>query len=119
MIINLSKLKICDNSGVKSVKCFKIYRNSIGTIGSVIYVSVKDTRNKGKLQKGHIVRAIIVRIKKVIGRFTGSFVFFDCNEAILLNEKHELLGTRIFGPLPLELRKKRHLKLLSLASIII
>ena len=119
MIINLSRLKICDNSGVKSVKCFKIYRSSVGTIGSVIYVSIKDTKNKGKLQKGYIVRAIIVRNRKIIGRFTGSFVSFDYNEAILLNEKHELLGTRIFGPLPLELRKKGHLKPLSLASIIL
>jgi large subunit ribosomal protein L14 len=119
MIINLSKLRICDNSGVKSVKCFKIYKTSVGGIGSVIYVSVKDTKNKGKLQKGYIVRAIIVRNRKMVSRFTGSFVFFDYNEEILLHEKHELLVKRIFCTLPLALRKKGHLKPLSLASIII
>lgn len=119
MILNLSKLKVCDNSGVKHVKCFKVYKNSFGIIGSLVYVSIQDSKSKSKLQKGDIVKGVIVRKKKMLNRGTGNFLFFDSNEIVLLNDKYELLGTRVFGPLPLELRKKGYLKLLSLASALI
>ncbi len=119
MMFNLSKLKVCDNSGVKQVKCFKIFNQKTGSIGSIIYVSVKDIKSKSKLKKGDIAKGIIIRNKKLISRQTGNYISFDFNELVLLNEKQELLGTRIFGPLPLELRKKGHLKLLSLASTLI
>jgi len=119
MISNLSKLKVCDNSGVKYVKCFKIFKTYTGGIGSIVYVSVKDNKSKSKLQKGDIVKGIIVRNKKFINRFTGNYIFFDSNDIVLLNDKYELLGTRIFGPLPLELRKKGQLRLLSLASVLV
>lgn len=119
MIINLSKLKVFDNSGVVYIKCFKVYKSSVGSIGSLVYGSIKDNKSKSKLRKGDIVRGIIVLNKKMINRQTGSFVFFGLNGVVLLNDKHELLGTRVFCPLPLELRKKRYLKLLSLASILI
>lgn len=119
MISNLSKLKVSDNSGIKHVKCFKIFKTSVGSIGSIIYVSVKDSKSRTKLQKGDIVRAIIIRNKRFINRATGNYISFDSNDVILLNDKYELLGSRIFGPLPLELRKKSQLKLLSLASILV
>ena len=119
MILNLSALKVCDNSGIKRVKCFKVYKSSVGIIGSLIYVRIKDVKSKSKLQKGDIVKGVIIRKKKMIDRGTGNFLFFDSNEIVLLNDKYELLGTRIFGPLPLELRKKGYLKLLSLASTLI
>jgi large subunit ribosomal protein L14 len=119
MILNLSKLRVSDNSGVKLVKCFKIFNQKTGSIGSIIYVSIKDIKNKSKLKKGDIAKGIIVRNRKFIDRKTGNYILFDFNELVLLNEKHELLATRVFGPLPLELRKKGHLKLLSLASTLI
>nr|YP_009476739.1 ribosomal protein L14 [Cryptomonas curvata]AVM81232.1 ribosomal protein L14 [Cryptomonas curvata] len=119
MIFNSSKLKVCDNSGVKHVKCFKVFKSYAGTVGSLVYVSVKDNKNKSKVQKGDIVKGIIIRNKKCMNRFTGNYILFDFNEIVLLNDKYELLGTRIFGPLPLELRKKNQLKLLSLASTLI
>ena len=119
MILNLSILKVCDNSGVKYAKCFKVYKSSVGIIGSYIYTSVKEIKSKSKLHKGDIVKAIIVRKKKTIDRKTGNYISFDTNEAVLLNDKYEILGTRIFGPLPIELRKKKLLKLLSLTSILI
>lgn len=119
MIFNLTKFRVSDNSGVKEVKCFKIFGTKVGSIGSVIYVSVKNFTNKSKLRKGSIVKGIIIRNRKLIDRKTGNFLLFDCNELVLLNEKYELLGTRVFGPLPLELRKKGNSKLLSLASTLI
>lgn len=119
MIFSLSKLKVSDNSGVKYVKCFKVFKTYVGTIGSLIYVSVKDAKSKSKLQKGDIVKGIIVRNKKSINRSTGNYFLFDSNEIVLFNDKYELLGTRIFGPLPLELRKKGYVKILSLASILV
>lgn len=119
MIFNLSKLKVCDNSGVKQVKCFKVFNGQAGSIGSVVYVSIKDIKSKSKLKKGDITKGVIIRNKKLVNRQTGNYISFDFNELVLLNEKHEVLATRVFGPVPLELRKKGHLKLLSLASTLI
>ena len=119
MILNLSILKVCDNSGIKHVKCFKVYKGFVGIVGSMIYASIKDSKSKSKLRKGEIIRGIVVRKKKMINRNNGNYLSFDSNEVVLLNDKYELLGTRIFGPMPLELRKKRHLKLLSLASSLV
>jgi len=119
MIFNLSKLKVSDNSGVKQVKCFKIFSKKTGSIGSIIYVSIKDVKSKSKLKKGDITKGIVIRNKKLLDRQTGNHISFDFNELVLLNEKYELLGTRVFGPLPSELRKKGQLKLLSVASTLI
>lgn len=119
MIINQTVLKVCDNSGVRYVKCFKVYTTSIGYVGSNIFASVKDIKTKSKLQKGDIVKGVIVRQRASLNRLTGNHLHFDQNEVILLNNKYEPLGTRIFGPLTLELRKKKLAKLLSLASILI
>jgi large subunit ribosomal protein L14 len=119
MIFNLSKLKVSDNSGVRYVKCFKIFKTYVCSIGSLVYVSIKDTKSKSKLQKGDIVKGIVIRNKKFINRLTGNYIFFDSNDIVLFNDKYELLGTRIFGPLPLELRKKGHTKILSLGSVLV
>lgn len=119
MILSQSLLKVCDNSGIKVVKCFKVYKYATASIGDIILSSVKDIKYKSKLKKGDIVKGVVVRKKKLLNRFTGNFMFFDYNEVVLLNNKHELLGTRIFGPIVLELRKKGFVKLLSLASILI
>jgi large subunit ribosomal protein L14 len=110
MIFNLSVFKVCDNSGVKSVKCFNIQKNDIGQ------ASIKDIRLKNKLKKGNTLNIVIVRRKRLLDRRTGGFISFDFNECIVLNQKNEFLGSRIFGPLPLELRKIRNLKILSLSS---
>lgn len=119
MILNQSLLKVCDNSGIKVVKCFKVYKKKIASLSDIILSSVKDIKYKSKLKKGDTVKGIIVRKKKILNRFTGNFINFDHNEVVLLNNKHELLGTRVFGPVALELRKKGFVKLLSLASILI
>lgn len=119
MISLLSKLKVCDNSGVKSVKCFKVYKTYFGKIGSLVHVSIRETKNKNKYVKGDVAKGIIVRSKKTISRSTGNFLRFSSNDVILIDIKYDLVGTRIFGPLPLELRRKNYVKLLSLASKLI
>ena len=91
MIINQTMLKVCDNSGVKFVKCFKVYITTVGYIGSNVYVSVKDIKSKSKLQKGDIVKGVIVRNKSQLNRLTGNYISFSHNEIILLNNKHEPL----------------------------
>ena len=119
MISTLTKLKVCDNSGVKHVKCFKVYKKFSGTIGFLVYVSIKESKNKNKYKKGDIVRGIIIRHRKMVNRNTGNFLSFNSNDIVLIDSKHDIVGTRIFGPLPFELRKKGYVKLLSLASSII
>jgi len=119
MIFNTSVLIVCDNSGVVFVKCFKVTKQISASIGTVVYTSVKLRKNKTKLQKVTIVKGIIVRLIKNMSRKTGIFIAFSLNEIVLFSNKNEPLGTRIFGPLPLELRKKNYLKLLSLASIFV
>ncbi len=116
MILNCSILKVCDNSGAKYIKCFKISRISAGILGSIIYASIKSVYLNNKTKKNSIVKAIIVRTKVHFTRKNGNFLSFEFNEAILINQKYEFLGTRIFGPIPLELRKKHSLRLLSLSS---
>ena len=116
MILNCTLLKICDNSNVAYVKCFNMPKNPKNHIGLSFYASVKHIRYKGKLQKGDIVKGIVARSRKENNRQTGNFLSFDLNTAILLNEKNESLGTRIFGYIPLELRVKRLLKLISISS---
>ena len=119
MISTLTKLKVCDNSGVKYVKCFKIYKAFFGAIGSLLYTNIKESKHKCKYKKGDIIKGIVIRNKKVVNRKTGNFLSFGSNDIILIDLKYDIIGTRVFGPLPLELRKKRYMKLLSLASIVV
>ena len=118
MIQMQSKLEVADNSGAKSVQCIKVLGGSgkmNATVGDIIVVSVKEAIPRGKVQKGKVYRAVIVRTKKEIRRPDGSTIRFDKNAAVLVNAEGEPLGTRIFGPVVRELRAKKFMKIVSLA----
>lgn len=119
MINNQTVFNVCDNSGVTVVKCFKLSKNSIKSLGSLIYVIAKKMKNQEILKIGLVTKAIIVRTKFSFHRLNGHYFFFNSNDVILINKKYELLGTRIFGPLVLELRKKQMIKILSISTKII
>ena len=109
MIQEESKLVVADNTGAKSIKCFRILggsRRRFATIGDIIVVSVKSAIPSSTVKKGEISRAVVVRTKKEVRRKDGSYIRFDDNAAVLLDEKDEPRGTRIFGPVARELREK-------------
>ena len=116
MIQTESRLKVADNSGAKEVQCIKVLANAKRAyVGDIIIVSVKSAIPKGKVKKGDIYSAVIVRTKKEIRRVDGSSIKFDDNAAVLLDKQHEPIGTRIFGPVTRELRMKKFMKIVSLA----
>ena len=118
MIQMESVLDIADNSGAKKVKCIKVIGGSkrkYAGIGDIIVVSVKDAAPNGKVKKGDLTRAVIVRTKKEIRRRDGSYIRFDNNSAVLLDKDNEPVGSRIFGPVARELRAKKFMKIVSLA----
>ena len=118
MIQMQSKLQVADNSGAKSVQCIKVLGGSkrkVASVGDIIVVSVKDAIPRGKVKKGDVHKAVIVRTAKEIKRTDGSAIRFDNNAAVLLNAQLEPIGTRIFGPVVRELRAKRFMKIVSLA----
>jgi len=118
MIQTETKLKVADNSGAKIVYCIKVLggsRRRYATIGDIIKVSVKEAIPNGKVKKGDVLKAVIVRTKKEIRRNDGSFIRFDDNSAVLINPNGEPIGTRIFGPVARELRAKGYMKIISLA----
>ena len=118
MIQMQSNLGIADNSGARRVQCIKVLGGSgrkIASIGDVIVVSVKETIPKGRVKKGDIHRAVIVRTAKEIHRSDGSSIKFDSNAAVLISNQNEPIGTRIFGPVTRELRLKKFMKIISLA----
>jgi large subunit ribosomal protein L14 len=118
MIIAETKLNVADNSGAKLVQCIKVLGGSkrrSASIGDLIVVSVKEAIPNGKVKKGEITRAVIVRTKKGISREDGSTIRFDKNSAVLLTKEGEPIGTRIFGPVTRELRLKKFTKIISLA----
>ena len=111
-------LDVADNSGAKKVGCIKILggtRRRYASLGDVIVVSVKDAIPNSKIRKGEVVKAVIVRTKKEVGRSDGSFIKFDDNSAVLINPQGDPICTRIFGPVARELRAKRFMKIVSLA----
>ena len=117
MIQAESRLKVADNSGAKEVLCIKVLGGSkkrYASVGDQIVVTVKDT-TPGGVKKGTVTKAVIVRTKKELRRPDGSYIRFDENACVLLNASEEPRGTRIFGPVPRELRAKRHMKIISLA----
>lgn len=118
MIQMQSNLEVADNSGAKRVQCIKVlggsHRNS-ASVGDVIVVSVKDAIPRGKVKKGEVHRAVIVRTKSAVKRADGTTIRFDTNAAVLLNKQNEPIGTRIFGPVVRELRSKQFMKIISLA----
>ena len=118
MIQMQSNLDVADNSGAKRVQCIKVLGGSkrrTAGVGDVIVVSVKDATPRGKVKKGDVHRAIIVRTAKDIRRADGSVIRFDGNAAVLINKNQEPIGTRIFGPVVRELRARGAMKIISLA----
>ena len=118
MIQMQSVLNIADNSGAKSVMCIKVLGGSkrrYASIGDTIVVAVKQAIPKGKVKKGAVHKAVVVRVKKGIHRNDGSKVRFDNNAAVLTDDKGEPIGTRIFGPVTRELRNRGQMKIISLA----
>ena len=118
MIQMSSTLDVADNSGAKKVFCIKVLGGSkrkYASIGDVIVVSVKDAIPNAKVKKGEVQKAVIVRTKKGIARADGSYIRFDDNAAVLIDNQREPIGTRIFGPVARELRAKKFMKIISLA----
>jgi large subunit ribosomal protein L14 len=118
MIQQESRLKVADNSGAKEVLCIKVLGGSkkrYASIGDTIVVSVKHAMPSGNLKKGAVAKAVVVRVKKEIRRPDGSYIRFDDNAAVMLNEAGQMSGTRIFGPVARELRDKEFMKIVSLA----
>jgi large subunit ribosomal protein L14 len=113
-----TNLDVADNSGARRVMCIKVLGGSkrrTATIGDVIVVSVKEAIPKGRVKKGQVMKAVIVRTSFPVRRPDGSVIRFDSNAAVLINNQREPIGTRIFGPVPRELRAKQHMKIISLA----
>jgi len=118
MIQVQTELSVADNTGAKIVECIKVLGGSkqrYATIGDLIVISVKDAIPNGKVKKGTVHRAVVVRTKKAIYRNDGSAVKFDNNAVVITDEKGEPIGTRIFGPVTRELRTKGQTKIISLA----
>lgn len=118
MIQMQSILDVADNSGAKKVMCIKVLGGSkkkFANIGDLIKVSVKEAIPNSKVKKGEVLNAVVVRTKKGIKRLDGSYIRFDSNSVVLLNQKYQILGTRIFGPVTRELRSDRYMKIISLA----
>ena len=118
MIQMQTNLEVADNSGARRVQCIKVLGGShrqTADVGDVIVVSVKDAIPRGRVKKGEVQRAVIVRTSKEIRRADGSAIRFDRNAAVLINKQQEPIGTRIFGPVVRELRARKFMKIISLA----
>ena len=115
-------LEVADNSGAKKIACITLRGGSSGRyggVGDVITASVKEASPDGTIKKGQVVRAVIVRTRKERRRRDGSYIRFDTNAAVLINEAREPVGTRVFGPVARELREKRFMRIVSLAPEVI
>ena len=122
MIQSHTNLKVIDNSGARSVQCIKVLGGSkrkVASVGDIIVVAVKESIPKGKVKKGEVRRAVIVRTKKEISRKDGSYLRFDENAVVLVNPQNVPISTRIFGPVSRELRNKKFMKIISLAPSVI
>jgi len=118
MIQTESTLEVADNSGARKVACIRVLggtRRRYASIGDIIVVSVKDAIPNGRVKKGEVKRAVVVRTKKGVVRPDGSYIRFDDNAAVLVDNAREPIGTRIFGPVARELRGRRFMKIISLA----
>ena len=118
MIQMQTNLDVADNSGARRVMCIKVLGGSkrkYATIGDVIVVSVKEAIPRGRVKKGDVYDAVVVRTRKGVRRADGSLIRFDTNAAVLLNPQHQPIGTRIFGPVTRELRTEKFMKIISLA----
>ena len=118
MIQMQSNLDVADNSGAKRVQCIKVLGGAgrrYAGVGDIIVVSVKEAIPRGRVKKGQVMKAVVVRTAKDIKRRDGSVIRFDRNAAVLINNNKEPIGTRIFGPVTRELRASNHMKIVSLA----
>ena len=118
MIQQESRLKVADNSGAKEVLCIRVLggtKRRYASVGDTVVVSVKEAMPSGNIKKGAVSRAVVVRTKKEVRRQDGSYIRFDENAVVLLNNTGEMRGTRIFGPVARELREKQFMKIVSLA----
>jgi large subunit ribosomal protein L14 len=122
MIQEYTTLKVADNSGARLLRCFKVLggtRRRYATIGDIIVCSVREAAPDSSVKKGSVVKAVIVRTAKEVGREDGSYIRFDDNAAVLINNQNEPIGTRIFGAVGRELRRKNFMKIVSLAPEVI
>ena len=122
MIQQETRLKVADNSGAREIKCITVLGGSgrrYASIGDVIVASVKVATPGGGVKKGEVVRAVVVRVAKMYGRPDGSFIRFDENAAVILSDKQNPKGTRIFGPVARELRDRNYMKIVSLAPEVV
>jgi len=118
MIQQQTRLTVADNSGAKKLMCIKVLggtRRRYATVGDIIVVSIKEAIPNAKVKKGDVARAVVVRTKKEVRRKDGTYIKFDDNSAVLINQQNEPIGTRIFGPVARELRAKKFMKIISLA----
>lgn len=118
MIQHMTKVVIADNTGVKKASCIRVLGGSgrrYARVGDLIVITVKDAMPKGSVHKGQVVKAVVVRTKSQMRREDGSYIKFDDNAAVILNEQGDPAGTRIFGPVARELREKKYTKVVSLA----
>ncbi|MEL6364841.1 MAG: 50S ribosomal protein L14 [Pseudomonadota bacterium] len=118
MIQMQTNLDVADNSGAKRVQCIKVLggaKRRYASVGDIIVVSVKEAMPRGRVKKGSVVKAVVVRTKKSVKRPDGSVIRFDSNAAVILNNNKEPIGTRIFGPVMRELRAANQMKIVSLA----
>ena len=119
MIQMQSRMEVADNSGARQVQCIKVLGGSkrrTASVGDIVIVSVKEAIPRGRVQKGNVQRAVIVRTKKGLNRAYGETISFDTNACVLINNNNEPVGTRIFGPVTRELRAKGFMKIISLAG---
>ena len=119
MIQMQTELDVADNSGAKRIECIKVLGGSkrrYAGIGDIIKITVKEAIPRGRVKKGEVYFAVVVRTKTGVRRADGSLIRFDSNAAVLLNAKHEPIGTRIFGPVTRELRTEKFMKIVSLAA---
>ncbi len=118
MIQMQTTMDVADNSGARRVQCIKVLGGShrrYAGIGDIIKVSIKEAIPRGKVKKGEVYNAVVVRTRKGVRRPDGSLIRFDTNAAVLLNNQHQPIGTRIFGPVTRELRNEKFMKIISLA----
>jgi large subunit ribosomal protein L14 len=117
-----SVLDVADNSGAKRVMCIRVLggtRRRYAALGDVIVVSIKEALPNAKVKKGDVAKAVVVRTRREYQRADGSYIKFDTNSAVLINDQREPIGTRIFGPVARELRGKRFMKIISLAPEVV
>ena len=122
MIQTESMLDVADNSGAKSVQCIKVLggsRRRYAGLGDIIVVAIKEALPNGKVKKGDVAKAVVVRTRREYLRADGTYIKFDTNSAVLINAQLEPIGTRIFGPVARELRSKRFMKIISLAPEVV